>query len=154
MNNEFKKITIIGLSEVDVSKKNKMKTGAFMCLYAPVRLWFYGHHTNTNSSYKYRCICVIMRTGAFVDAMCTARIPIPIINLGSFLWYRAPVPHKDTRIGTLIRPMGTTQIPRPIRTASCVVSPTPSPVLLFSLMAQCILLQPPRCAIYRYTLVR
>ena len=33
MNNEFKKITIIALSHVDVSKKYKMNTGACQLLY-------------------------------------------------------------------------------------------------------------------------
>ena len=102
----------------------------------------------------HRGIYVSISIGAFVDAMCTARILIPIINLGSFLWYGALVPHKDTRTSALIRPMGIAQIPRPIRTAPCIVSPTPGLVLLFSLTAWCILLRPPRCVVYWYALVR
>ena len=56
MNNEFKTITIIALSQVDVSKKYKMKTGA--CVFIQVHLYSkvhqcifmtYGHRTNTKT---------------------------------------------------------------------------------------------------------
>ena len=63
MNNEFRKITIIALSQVDVSKKYKMNTGA----------------------------CQLLYTGAFLRPMGTAQIPIPMINLSVFVRYCAPV---------------------------------------------------------------
>ena len=40
MNNEFKKIKIIALSQVDVSKKYKMNTGACQLLYLGVFVWY------------------------------------------------------------------------------------------------------------------
>ena len=127
----------MGTEQVPKPIKN---IGAFVRYDAPVclcvythwcRCTTYGHCTNTDTNYKSQCSCLILCLDAFVWPMGTAWIPIPIINLGSFLWYGAPVPHKDTRTGALIRPMGTAQIPRPIRTAPCIVSPTPGPVVCF-----------------------
>ena len=105
---------------------------AHWCIYTTYR-----HCTNTNTNYKSRFICAILRTGAF-------------------MWFYAPgnlydlwAPHKyqykleqllrlyDTthqcvsirlRTGVLIRPTGTAQIQIPIRTTLCIVSPTLCPV--------------------------
>ena len=40
MNNEFLKITLIELSQVDVSKKYKMNTGACQLLYTGAFVWY------------------------------------------------------------------------------------------------------------------
>ena len=66
MNNEFKTITIIGLSQVDVSKKKKNEN---RCVSVTVD----------------RCVYVSICTGAIVRSMGTAKIPKPIINIGAFV---------------------------------------------------------------------
>ena len=100
-NNEFKTITIIALSQVDVSKKYKMKTGVCQSLYigvfvfssAPVHFYdLWAPHKYQNQlkisvclcDTAHRCIYVRLHTGEFVQRMGIVQIPIPIKNIGAF----------------------------------------------------------------------
>ena len=65
MNNEFKTITIIEMSQVDVSKKKNEN----QCV-----------SVNVN-----RCVYVSIRIDAVVRSMGTAKIPIPVINISAFV---------------------------------------------------------------------
>ena len=100
MNNEFRKITIIALSQDYVFKKYKMNTGAFVCCNAPVHfydLWAPHKYQNQlkisvrSCDTAHQCVYVRLRTSAFVRRMGTAQIPIPIINISVFVWYGAPM---------------------------------------------------------------
>ena len=64
MNNELKKITIIALSHVNISKKIQ----------------------NEN-----RCDCIIKHTDVFLLPIRTAQIPKPVKNIEAFVRYDAPV---------------------------------------------------------------
>ena len=82
MNNEFRKITIIALSQVDVSKKYKMNTSACQLLYTgPFHdkahqcvSTTYGHRKNTNTNYNSWCVCVILCIGAFMCDYSSVRL--------------------------------------------------------------------------------
>ena len=128
MNNEFRKITIIALSQVDVSKKYKKNTSACQLLYtgAFVRcsalvcfydLWALYKYQNQLKmlvclcNIAYWCVYVRLCIDAFVRRMGTAQIPISIININAFFWYCAPVRFNmttyqcvDTTYGHLTNP--------------------------------------------------
>ena len=117
MNNEFLKITIITLSQVDVSKKIQNEhrcvsvtvhrcicmlqhTGAFVCHNASVcfyDLWARQKYQNQLKisvclcDTTHQCFYVRLRTSAFVRRMGNTQIPIPIINLSAFVCNFSPM---------------------------------------------------------------
>ena len=146
--------------------KNTKWTSMHVSYYTPVRLYdtahwcvsmTYGHRTNTNTNYKSQCVYAILRISAFMWDYA----PVHLYDLWAPHKYQYELEQlvhlSDTahrcvfislRTGVLRRPMGTAQIPRQIRMAPCIVSPTLRLVRIYTLTARCILLRPPRGAFY------